>query len=132
MTPVLRIGVSIVLVALVCYTAGVVAVQRNRAVSRRALGFLMAGVVFDITATIFMIIGSGQLVTLHGAIGYSALAAMLADTWFAYRHRGRIPDAATPRWLHLYTRLAYAWWVVAFITGGLLAAMNRAGPPALS
>jgi hypothetical protein len=28
--------------------------------------------------------------------------------------------------LHVYTRVAYAWWVVAFVTGGVLVAVNRA------
>ena len=127
MSPILRLGVSVVLVALACYTAGVVSVQRRRAVSRRALQFLLLGVFFDVTATVFMIIGSGKLVTLHGVIGYSALIAMVADTWFAYRHRAQAAEAPTPAWLHRYTRFAYAWWVVAFITGGVLAAMNRSG-----
>jgi hypothetical protein len=126
MSAILRTGVSVVVVALACYTVGVVSEQRRGSVSRRALGFLVAGVFFDITATVFMIIGSGKLLTLHGVIGYSALAAMVAETWFAYRHRGRVGDGPTPRWLHLYTRTAYAWWVVAFVTGGVLVAVNRA------
>lgn len=125
MSPILRLGVSVVLVALACYTLGVVSVQRSRSVSQRALRFLLLGVFFDVTATVFMIIGSGKLVTVHGVIGYSALAAMVADTWFAYRHRAQAGDGASPSWLHTYTRFAYAWWVVAFITGGMLAAMNR-------
>ncbi len=57
--------------------------------------------------------------------GYSALAAMLVDTALAWRHRGRFHDAPTPRWLHLYTRAAYVWWVVAFVTGAILAMGNR-------
>jgi hypothetical protein len=130
MSPILRLGVSVVLVALACYTIGVVSAQRSRSVSSRALRFLLLGVFFDVTATIFMIIGSGKLVTLHGVIGYSALAAMVADTWFAHRHRATHGDAQTPSWLHTYTRFAYAWWVVAFITGGMLAAMNRAAAAA--
>ncbi len=126
MSPILRLGVSVVLVALACYTLGVISAQRRKAISQRALGFLIAGVVFDITATVFMIIGSGNWITLHGVIGYSALAAMVADTWFAWRHRGQFGDGPTSDWLHRYTRFAYGWWVVAFITGGMLAAMNRA------
>ena len=125
MSPALRVGVSVVLLALACYTAGVLAVQRHGTISRRALRFLVAGVVFDITATIFMIIGSGKVMTPHGIIGYSALAAMVADTWLAWRHRGAFREDPTPRWLNLYTRVAYAWWVVAFITGAMLAAMSR-------
>lgn len=126
MSPALRAGVSIVLLALACYTAGVMAARRGRMISVRALRFLIAGVVFDVTATVFMIIGSGRMITLHGVIGYSALAAMLADTWLAWRHRQAFGDGPTPSWLHGYTTGAYAWWVVAFITGAVLAAMTRA------
>lgn len=126
MSPILRLGVSVVLVALACYTAGVVSAQRARAISGRAVLFLVAGVAFDVTATAFMIVGSGQIITVHGVIGYSALVAMLADTWFSWKHRRAFGDQATPAWLHRYTRYAYAWWVVAFITGGLLVAINRA------
>jgi hypothetical protein len=126
MSPILRLGVSIVLLALASYTAGVVTAQRARAISGRALSFLVAGVVFDVVATVCMIVGSGHLITLHGVIGYSALAAMVADTWFSFKHRRALGDAATPAWLHRYTRYAYAWWVIAFISGGLLVAINRA------
>jgi hypothetical protein len=126
MSPALRAGVSIVLLALACYTAGVLSAQRRRMISTRALRFLVAGVVFDVTATVFMIIGSGRVVTLHGVIGYSALAAMVADTWLAWRHRRAAGDGPVPGWLHRYTRGAYAWWVVAFVTGAALAAMSRA------
>jgi hypothetical protein len=122
MSPILRAAVLVVTLALICYTVGVLTQQRRHAVTRLALAFLLAGVTLDITATALMIASSGKWMTLHGAIGYSALAAMLADTWWAWRHRTRHGDAATPRWLHLFTRGAYAWWVVAFITGGMLAA----------
>jgi hypothetical protein len=29
-----------------------------------------------------------------------------------------------PRGIHLYSRYAYLWWVIAFITGGLLVALG--------
>lgn len=132
MSPALRAGVSIVLLALACYTVGVVTSQRQHAISRRALMFLVAGVIFDVAATIFMIVGAGKLLTPHGIIGYSALAAMVADTWLAWRHRSSAGDAPTPPGLHRYTQLAYGWWVVAFLTGAALAASSRAATPPLT
>jgi hypothetical protein len=125
MGPVLKAGVSIVVLALTSYTLGVVAEQRSGRVTRRALTFLVLGVVLDVTATVCMIIGSGKLLTLHGLLGYSALAAMLVETALAGRHRLRQAEAPSPRWLHLYTRVAYGWWVVAFVSGGLLVALAR-------
>ena len=126
MSPVLTLAVTLVVLALTFYTVGVVVQQRGGRITRKVLSFLVVGVGFDITATTCMIITSGRLLTLHGVIGYSALAAMLADTSLAYRHRRRHGDATVPRWLHLYTRGAYCWWVVAFITGGLLVVASRA------
>ncbi|MFI5166995.1 MAG: hypothetical protein ACHQQS_10270 [Thermoanaerobaculales bacterium] len=125
MTPLLRTGVTIVVLALASYTVGVVIEQRARRVTGRALAFLVTGVVFDVTATVCMILGSGKVLTLHGVLGYSALAGMLVETVFAARHRLRAGDAAVPRWLHLSTRVAYSWWVIAFVSGGILVATSR-------
>jgi hypothetical protein len=125
MTPLLRTGVTIVVLALASYTVGVVIEQRARRVTGRALAFLVTGVVFDVTATVCMILGSGKVLTLHGVLGYSALAGMLVETVLAARHRLRSGDGGVPRWLHLSTRAAYAWWVVAFLSGGILVATSR-------
>jgi len=125
MTPLLRTGVTIVVLALASYTVGVVIEQRARRISRRALAFLVVGVVLDVTATLCMILGSGKVMTLHGVLGYSALAGMLVETLLAARHRVRSGEAEVPRWLHLFTRVAYSWWVVAFVSGGILVATSR-------
>jgi len=125
MTPLLRAGVTIVVLALASYTVGVVSEQRARRVTRRALAFLAFGVGLDITATICMILGSGKVLTLHGLLGYSALGGMLLETMLATRHRLRLGDAEVARRLHLFTRAAYCWWVVAFVSGGLLVALER-------
>lgn len=125
MTPLLRTGVTIVVLALAGYTVGVVIEQRARRVTRRALAFLVAGVALDITATVCMILGSGKVLTLHGVLGYSALAGMLVETALAGRQRLRSGGAEVPRWLHLFTRAAYSWWVIAFVSGGILVATAR-------
>jgi hypothetical protein len=125
MTPLLRAGVTIVVLALASYTAGVVIEQRARRVARRALAFLVTGVLFDVTATVCMILGSGKVLTLHGVLGYSALAGMLVETVLAARHRLRSGDSEVPSWLHRSTRIASSWWVVAFVSGGILVATAR-------
>jgi hypothetical protein len=33
-------------------------------------------------------------------------------------------DSKVPRPAHLYSRYAYSWWVIAYITGGLLVALK--------
>ncbi len=126
MNPLSKVGATIVMFALASYTVAVFTEQRQRRVAPRVLTFLTVGVVLDITATVFMILGSSKgAFTLHGFLGYSSLAAMIIDTALVWRLARRAgTNAPVPRGLHLYTRVAYGWWVAAFITGGLLVAMR--------
>ena len=126
MNPLSKAGATIVVFALLSYTVAVVGEQRRRRLSPQTLAFLTVGVLLDVTATIFMILGSSKgAFTLHGVLGYSSLAAMIIDTLLVWRlAAGAGPGADVPRGLHLYTRFAYLWWVAAFITGGLLVAMR--------
>jgi uncharacterized repeat protein (TIGR03987 family) len=119
-------GTIIVNFALLFYTIGIVAEQRSHRVTRRTLLFLTTGVVFDVVATGFMIAGSSRgPFTAHGLLGFSSLAAMLLETTFAWRHHSRAGDDPVPGWLHRYSRLAYGWWVVAYITGAILVMSKR-------
>ena len=121
MNATLMIGTRVVVFALIAYSVGIITEQRKRQISAMVLVFLTSGIILDITATLFMIIGSpNSPFTLHGFLGYSALCAMLVETFLAWRFRILNGTAIVPRRLHLYSRYAYLWWVVAFITGSLL------------
>ena len=126
MNPLSRTGATIVVFALLSYTIAVVGEQRRHRLAPQVLAFLTVGVLLDVTATIFMILGSSKgAFTLHGVLGYSSLAAMIVDTGLMWRLATSAgPNAGVPRSLHLYTRVAYLWWVAAFVTGGLLVAMR--------
>jgi hypothetical protein len=50
---------------------------------------------------------------------------MLLDTIFIWRHYIAKAGQTIPNWLHQYSRYAYIWWVLAFITGGMLVAMRQ-------
>jgi uncharacterized membrane protein len=115
-------GTRIVVFALIFYSIGIITEQRNRRVMNPVLIALTIGIILDITATTFMIIGSpNSPFTLHGLLGYSALGAMLIDTIFVWRFRlANGNDTAVPKPLHLYSRYAYSWWVIAFVSGSLL------------
>ncbi len=119
------IAVTIVTVALICYTVGTVGQQRSRRITGSVVGFLTVGVILDIIATVFMILGSGRIMSLHGLLGYSALAAMLAEVVIAWRWRRSQGEATITGGMALYSRVAYAYWVVAFVSGGLLVGMSR-------
>ncbi len=126
MEPISIAGVALVHVALITYGIGIVAEQRSHKVTARALRFLQTGVLFDIVATSFMVIGSGEGLTLHGYLGFSALAAMLSETALAWKHRAAHGDGEVPVWLHWYSRLAYGWWCVAYVAGAAMVMVARA------
>jgi len=116
------IGAGIVLFALVAYSLSIITEQRKKLVTNFVLRFLTIGIILDITATTFMILGSSKSVfTLHGILGYSSLAGMLIDTiliWKFYLNTQH--GTMVPIRLHLYSRVAYSWWIIAFITGLML------------
>lgn len=121
MTPIILFAVTIVNLALIAYGVGVVTEQRAHRVTARVLFWLRLGVGLDVVATTAMIIGSSSgPFTLHGWVGYSALAVMVVETALAWRHRARHGDDEVPGWLHLYSRYAYGWWVAAYFTGAYL------------
>ena len=122
MNPTLTKAVIVVTFALLFYSIAIVTEQRKSSISRRVLLFLIAGVSCDVASTTLMIIGSGNIpITVHGFFGYTALLAMLIDTvliWRFWTKNGSIVNV--PRGLHIYTRIAYSWWVVAYIAGAII------------
>jgi hypothetical protein len=121
MKPVLMVGMTVVNLALISYAIGVIIEQRRHRVTAGVVTFLLAGVILDITATGCMITGSTQgLFTPHGILGYSSLVAMLTDTVLVWRFRLAHGEAEVPRALHLYSRYAFVWWVVAYVTGAAM------------
>ena len=115
-----------VTLALALYTIGTFKEQRARRATPGARGFLAAGVCMDVIATALMILATERRgITLHGVLGYSALAAMAIDTWLLWRHPRRHGTDIVPRGLHLYSRAAYLYWVAAFITGGALVMLGQ-------
>jgi hypothetical protein len=74
-----------------------------------------------------MIAGSSiGIFTLHGIIGYSSLVGMLIDIVLIWRLKFRFGmNANVPDSIHFYSRYAWIWWVIAFITGGLLVLIPR-------
>jgi len=126
MNTILTFGTRIVVLALLAYSVAIITEQRKHKISNLVLSFISIGVLFDITATGFMIAGSPNTpFTLHGILGYSSLTAMLIDAILLWRYRLTHGAAAkVVRSLHLYSQVAYIWWILAFITGGAIAIFN--------
>lgn len=126
MNPLLIAGSITVTLALVFYSIGILTEQFIKKISGRVLFFITLGIIFDIAATIFMIAGSpNSPFTLHGFLGYSALAVMLIDVILMWRLKlisGLNQDV--PFGLHRYSKYAYFWWVIAYITGVLLVVLK--------
>ncbi len=123
MNPILITGTIIVTFALIFYSISVFSEQRSKAFTTFVLTTRTVGVILDCTATAFMIAGSRNIpFTFHGLLGYSALTGMLVDTILVWRYAKRQKHQPISPGLKLYTRLAYLWWVLAYIAGGLIAA----------
>jgi len=122
MKPIIITGTIIVHLALISYSIGIISEQIRHRVTRLTLWFLSLGLVFDLAATICMIMGSGKgFISLHGFLGYSCLLAMAVDSTLVFRHRLQHGNKDVSRALHLFSRYAYVWWVLgAYVTGGLL------------
>jgi hypothetical protein len=122
MKQILILATTIVNLALVCYSIAIITEQVRHSISSRVMVFLSIGLMFDITATILMIIGSeNPAFTLHGLLGYSSLTGMLVDAVLLWRLRLRNGiKSKVPKNLHWYTRIAYTWWIFAYITGALI------------
>jgi len=98
------IGAGIVIFALLAYSLSILTEQRKKLVSNFVLRFLTIGIILDITATTFMIMGSSKSAfTLHGILGYTSLAGMLTDTILIWKfHLNTQPGTMVPIKLHLY------------------------------
>lgn len=121
------IAAFVVTLALVFYSIGFSKENRKKLVTGKVLLFYTIGVCLDITATIMMIIGSSHgMITPHGLIGYSSLLGMLIDTSLLWRHNlSQGPGVPVKKSLYTYSRIAFIWWVIAYITGSLLVAVSK-------
>lgn len=126
MKPLAMIAASVVTLALISYSIAILTEQKKRRVIKRVLLFLTLGVVLDVSATAMMImVSENSPFTVHGLLGYSSLSLMLIDAILLWRfYLGKGPEERVPWPLHLYSRIAYLWWVAAYITGTLLVVLK--------
>jgi len=122
MNPLSIIGAFIITLALLSYGVGSISVQRFKLVTPSVLIFLTLGVILDFTAIGFMIIGSRKdPFSFHGLLGYSAMLTMVLDTFFIWRFYLKNGfDVEISKNIVTYSKFAYSWWVIAYLTGSLL------------
>lgn len=122
MNSILITGISLVQAALITYTATFIIAYRKKNISKLFLNTLSIAVLFDITATIFMIAGSAKgFLTIHGLIGYTSLGMMLVKTvqFYLFTKKNGYTHAFSKKQLAIFTFI-YIYWVLAYITGAVL------------
>jgi hypothetical protein len=120
MNPFLYCGVLFASIALVFYSMFFWKTRRVKEIVRTNCINQTIGLGFDISGTILMIIGSKNIpLTVHGILGYSALLAMIIETIFIWRvYKNKIEKTKA---ISIYSYISYAWWICAYIAGGLIA-----------
>jgi hypothetical protein len=126
MNPYLYLGMTFATVALLFYS---IFYGRNRKldlVSKGDCALQTTGLGFDLAGTVLMIVGSRNIpLTIHGIIGYSALLAMIVKTGAIWRQLLR--DGKRSGAMRLYGKLAYFWWIAAYVAGGVIAMLELRG-----
>ena len=115
-------GAFLITLALLSYGIGSISIQRFRLLTSGVLIFLTLGVILDILAITFMILGSvNNPFSLHGILGYSAVLFMMIDTiliWRSFFKNGL--ESTIDNKIVTYSKYAYGWWVIAYLTGSVL------------
>jgi hypothetical protein len=116
------VGAFIITLSLLSYGIGIIAVVRFKIVTPGILVFLTLGVILDFIAVIMMIINSEKsMFSLHGLLGYSAMLTMIINVilvWRCYLKNGFDSVISNP--VIVYSKIAYAWWLITYITGSIL------------
>lgn len=126
MPPVIIAGVVFIWIALILYTVFIIKANKHRRATKGVARFILAAVIFDISATACMMIGATErYFTFHGVLGYTALVVMVIDATFIWKHKRKygseVPFSDT---LNRNSKLGYILWLLAFTTGMVMAYAN--------
>ena len=120
-------GVILIHIALILYTIFIIKEYKYKRPNHSVLKFITLAVIFDIFATVCMMIGtSKEYFTLHGILGYSALFLMILDAIFIWKHKNnKGSEVAFNTGLDRYSKFSYFLWIIAFATGEYLAIVSH-------
>lgn len=126
MSLIILAGVILIHIAAVLYTIFIIKEWKHRRATKGVARFIAAAVIFDVLATSCMMIGTNEkYFTLHGILGYTALAIMAMDAILIWKHRSKFGhEVPFSKALHRVSLFGYCLWVLAFGTGEYLAVMN--------
>ena len=119
MAEITKVGIFFVHFALIFYTLFILFEGKKQRATNIVLMLIIFAVLFDITATACMMIGTTRTYfTFHGIIGYIGLLLMIIDFILLLRYRIKFgTETLISRPLYVYSKIAYFWWLAAFITG---------------
>lgn len=122
MSLVTLIGAILITFALLLYGIGFINIQRFKLITPGVMIFISFGVLMDLAAVSLMIMGAESTpFTAHGLIGYSATITMLINLfliWRIYLINGM--HSKIGKNVITYSKLAFGWWVITYITGSLM------------
>ena len=127
MSYVIVAGVILIHIAFILYSVFIYKEHKYKRATNGLLVFITAAVMFDISATVCMMIGTAEkYFSLHGILGYTALAVMVTDAIFIWRHYNKFgSEVPFSKTLNRNSKLGYILWLIAFFTGEMLAVMNH-------
>jgi len=120
-------GIIFVHIALILYTLFFIFENRKQKTTKSVLVYITLAVIFDIAATTCMMIGTTRTYfTFHGIMGYIGLLIMVADTVLLWKYKSKYgAEILISKSLNIFSKIAYIWWIIAFITGVLVAIFRR-------
>lgn len=124
---VIILGVIFIHIALVLYSIFIYKERKYKRATNGVVGFITVAVIFDVTATICMMLGTVEkYFTLHGILGYAALVVMVTDAVFIWKHRRKFgSEVPFTENLNRNSMLGFILWIIAFLTGEMLAIINH-------
>lgn len=123
MPTVIIAGVVFIWIALILYTVFITKAHKHRRATKGVARFILAAVIFDISATACMMIGATERhFTFHGVLGYTALVVMVIDATFIWKHKRKYgSEVPFSDALNRNSKLGYILWLLAFTTGMVMA-----------
>ncbi len=115
-------GIILVQLALILYTLFIIAENRKKRTTKIVLVLITLAILFDISATACMMIGTTKTYfTFHGIIGYIGLLLMVTDAVLLWKYKIKYgAEILISKSLNSFSKIAYLWWIIAFITGVLV------------
>ena len=127
MAEITKVGILFVHLALIFYTLFILLEGKKQRAANIVLLLITFAVLFDIIATACMMIGTTRTYfTFHGIMGYIGLLLMVIDYILRLKYRIKYgAETLISKPLYVYSKIAYYWWLIAFITGVIVSIFRR-------